>query len=568
MRAFLPNLGAAHLGRYKALGILLVRYGVRDFKLEVAKEALLGPLNSDAMPLDPDVEARARAFVLSLKAMGPTYVKFGQILSTRPDIVPPEYIRELEQLQDQVEPFSYADVERIVESELGVRISKAFGSFESVPLAAASLGQVHRATLRDGREVVVKVQRPAIRETIQGDLDVLEEIAAFLETHSSVAFRMNLAETVREARRTILSELDYVQEASNIEHFRIALAEFEEIQIPELIRDFTTSKVITCEYIDGKKVSRLSPLELVEHDYAPLATTLTRAYLKQICVDGVWHSDPHPGNVFLRGDRLVLLDFGMVSRISREFQDSVVKLLLGLTENRGHEVADVCMKVGTLRGGFDRPKFVKDISQIVTTYHDADLRDTNTGQLLFAVIGVAAANEIQVPSELAMLAKTMLHLDGITRKLDTDYNARETIRDYAESLLLMKVVQRLHPRNYYAPLLDLNELIIELPRRSRELLDQFVTGRVTTNISLTQADHLLKAIQTVANRITAGIVIAALVIGSSLIMRVPAEHQILGYPVLAVLGFLAASTFGGYMVITSLLLDRKDREKAKKDTLN
>lgn len=568
MRTFIRNLGAAHIGRYKDLGLLLTRYGLKDFKLDIKSDALIAQPEGEEKPLQPDVQARAKAFVQALKDMGPTYVKFGQILSTRPDIVPDEYICELEELQDQVEPFSYADVERIVESELGVRISKAFGSFETTPLAAASLGQVHRATLRDGREIAVKVQRPSIRETIQSDLDVLEEIATFLETHSSVATKMNLAETVREARRTILSELNYLQEATNIEHFRKSLAEFEDIQIPELIKDFTTSKVLTCEYIAGKKVSKLTPLELVDHDYAHLATTLTRAYLKQICVDGVWHSDPHPGNVFLRDAKIVLLDFGMVSRISRDFQDSVIKLLLSLTENRGREAAEICMKVGSLQEGFDRNKFVKEISRIVTTYYDANLRDTNTGHLLFAVIGVATANEIQVPSELAMLAKTLLHLDGITRKLDVDYNARETIRDYAESLLVKKVVQSLNPRNYYSSLMDLNELIMELPRRSRELLDQIITGRVTANITLTQAEHFLKGIQAVANRITAGLVIAALIIGSSLIMRVPARHLFLGYPVIAVLGFLGASAIGLYMVITALLQDRKDRDRARTNTLN
>jgi predicted unusual protein kinase regulating ubiquinone biosynthesis (AarF/ABC1/UbiB family) len=207
-----------------------------------------------------------------------------------------------------------------------------------------------------------------------------------------------------------------------------------------------------------------------------------------------------------------------------------IKLLLSLAEHRGREVAEVCMKVGNLQEGFDRNKFIKEISQVVSTYYDADLRDTNTGQLMFAVLGIAAANELQVPSELAMLAKTLLSLDGITRKLDTEFNARETIRDYAESLVVRKVAQSFNPRNYYTSLIDLNELLIELPRRARDVLDQTTTGRLSLNIALTQADHFLKGIQTVANRITVGLVVAALIIGSALIMRVPARFVILGYP--------------------------------------
>ncbi|HVT01745.1 MAG TPA: AarF/ABC1/UbiB kinase family protein [Thermoanaerobaculia bacterium] len=563
-------LKPAHLGRYRDLGLLLTRYGLKDFKLDLKSDALLAQVDSagEEKPLEPDVQARAKAFTAALSEMGPTYVKFGQILSTRPDIVPPEYICELEELQDQVEPFSYAEVEAIVEKELNAKVSKAFGSFEQAPLAAASLGQVHRATLREGQEIVVKVQRPNIRETIEQDLDVFAEIAVFLESHSAVAQKMSLTETVKEMRRTILTELNYTQEASVMENFRKSLAEYPEIVIPEVIHDYSTPRLLTTEYISGKKVSKLSPLELIDHDYAPLATVLTRAYLKQICVDGFWHSDPHPGNVFLRDGQLVLLDFGMVSRISREFQDQVIKLLLSVTENRGRDVAEVCMKVGSIQEGFDRNKFIKEISQLVTTYHDANLRDTNTGQLIFGVIGVATANEIQVPSELAMMAKTLLHLDGITRKLDPEFNPRETIRDYAESLVAKKVAQSFNPRNYYTSLMDLNELLIELPRRSRELLDQATTGRITLNIALTQADHFLKGIQAVANRITTGLVVAALIIGSALIMRIPTTFTIFGYPTLAILGFLAASAIGFYMVINALLQDRQDRAKAKPQILN
>jgi len=563
-------LKPTHIGRYRDLGLLLARYGLKDFKVDLKTDALLAQVDSagEEKPLEPDVQARAKAFTAALSDMGPTFVKFGQILSTRPDIVPPEYICELEELQDSVEPFSYAEVEQIVETELKVKVSKAFGSFEQTPLAAASLGQVHRATLRDGREVVVKVQRPNVRETIEQDLDVFAEISAFLESHSTVAQKMSLTDTVKEGRRTILTELNYTQEASNMENFRVSLAEYPEIVIPEVIHDFSTGKILTSEYISGKKVSKLTPLELVDHDYALLATVLTRAYLKQICVDGFWHSDPHPGNVFLRDGQLALLDFGMVSRISRDFQDQIIKLLLSVTENRGRDVAEVCMKVGTIREGFDRNKFIKDISQVVTTYHDANLRDTNTGQLIFVVIGIATANEIQVPSELAMMAKTLLHLDGITRKLDPQFNPRETIRDYAESLVAKKVAQSFNPRNYYTSLIDLNELLIELPRRSRELLDQTTTGRLTFNISLTQADHFLKGIQAIANRITTGLVVAALIIGSSLIMHIPTRFQLFGYPALAVLGFLAASAIGFYMVINALMQDRRDRVKVKPNILN
>jgi predicted unusual protein kinase regulating ubiquinone biosynthesis (AarF/ABC1/UbiB family) len=558
-------LQPSHLPRYAQLAMLFTRYGRKDFHVTTdPDEELAAPPEDDEQPLEPGVEERAKAFAASLKEMGPTFVKFGQVLSTRPDIVPPPYIAALEELQDKIEPFSFADVERIVEEELGGRISKIFADFDSVPVAAASLGQVHNAILRDGREVVVKVQRPGVRQSVDEDMKVFAEIAAFLDKHSQVARRMNLVGSVKQVRRSFVNELDYHHEARSILTFRRNLADFPEIYIPEVLRDLTTSRVLTMELIRGKKVSKITPLEIIDHDYANLADALTKAYLKQICVDGVWHSDPHPGNVFVREDQVVLLDFGMTSRIGGDMQDEIVKLLLGVTENRGEEVAEVCMRVGTTQEGFKRDQFVRDVSEMVSVYRDADLKEANAGRIVFQVIGVANANSLQVPAELAMLAKTLLQLDGITRRLDPDFNAQDVIRDYAEKLIGQKVRQKLRPRNYYTALLDLNSLALELPRRVRSIVGRVEEGSFTVGVNLNQIDHLLKAATKIANRLTVGLIIAAIIVGSSLMMRVQSRFQILGYPGLAMIGFVAASALGFYLVITILMQDRRDRHKAKR----
>lgn len=559
-------LKAEHAGRYTELALLFTRYGRKDFTLQTRLGEVPSAPVEDA-ELAPDVVARARAFAETLKSMGPTLVKFGQILSTRPDIVPLEYIKVLEELQDSLEPFSFAEVETTIENELKVRLSKAFASFDATPIAAASLGQVHRATMRDGREVVVKVQRPGVREVIEKDLEVFAEIAEFLEAHSTVAHKMNVVATVSHVRNTLLAELDYRQEARNTEILRRNLSEFPEIHVPIVLHDLSTERVLTTEMISGRKVSKLSPLSVIEHDYVELAAVLTRAYLKQICVDGFWHSDPHPGNVFLRegddGMQIVLLDFGMTSRISGTFQDEVIRLLLGISTNRGQEVAETCIRLGTVQEGFDHDKFVNDISTFVTRYHDADLKQVNTGQMIFSVIAIANMNELQVPGELAMLAKTLLLLDAITRKLDPRFDAQKVIREYSENLISKKVAQKFHPRNFYTPLLDLNQLVIDLPRRTRDLLDQAVTGRLTFTMKLSQADDLLAGMQKIANRITIGLVIAALIVGSSLMMRVPSRVQLFGYPILAILGYVVASAIGLYVVISTLMKDRRDRDRAK-----
>ncbi|HEX8255055.1 MAG TPA: AarF/UbiB family protein [Thermoanaerobaculia bacterium] len=556
-----------HIGAYRDLLLLFTRYGRKDFRLNITPEDFMATADPEQTEMEPDVRARAEAFAKALKNMGPTYVKFGQLLSTRPDIVPQEYIVALEQLQDDLEPFSFADVERIVEQELGVRISKGFESFESTPLAAASLGQVHRAVLRDGRDVVVKVQRPNVSEQVHKDLEVFGDIAVEIEKHTDIGRKMNLVAAIEQAKMVMFSELNYVQEARNTATIRQNLAQFPQIYIPEVVDDYTSSRVLTTELVRGRKVSKLTPLALIEGNYAELASVLTRAYLKQICVDGVWHSDPHPGNVFIREidgvPQLVLLDFGMVSRISQEFQDEVIKLLLAISSNRGGEVADACVRMCEAQERFDPTKFTREISTIVAAVHDASAKDINTGQLIFTVIGIANNNDLKAPAELTMLGKTLLHLDSITKTLDPDYDPQQVIRDYAEQLISQKLAQKFNPRNFYPALLDLNQLALDLPHRAREIVDLTAAGRLTFGIKLNQAEEFLAGMHKIANRITVGVVIAALLLSASMIMRVPTRFTLFGYPGLAVLGYLLASAAAFYLIVSTIVQDRRDQEKAK-----
>jgi ubiquinone biosynthesis protein len=549
-----------HLNRYRELALLFTRYG-RDFNVELdADDPLSG---RDRTESQADVNERAKSFAASLREMGPTFVKFGQLLSTRPDLVPPPYIRELEALQDQVEPFGADEVKSIIERELHLKIGQAFRSFDPVPLAAASLGQVHQAELLDGRSVVIKVQRPNVREVIESDLDVFRQISTVLESRSAVARKMNLIEMTRQARMTILGELDYLQEARNTIAFRINLEEFPDIYVPAVVEGMTTECVLTTELIEGKKVSRMTALDTIEHDYAGLAAQLTRAYLKQICVDGFWHSDPHPGNIFISEGRLILLDFGMVGRIGARFRDEVVRLLLSIAENRGEDVAESFIRFGQPQEKFDREIFIRDISELVTRYFNSDLGQTSAGDLLFKTITIANRDELKAPAELALLAKTLLQLDMITRTLDPDFNPRAVLRDYAEELVAKSVRERLRPRALYGTLLDFNDFVTVLPRRLRDVGEQLPAGKLTFNVRLPQADDFLRAAQRVANRITMGLVIAALIVGSALLGRAPSRFSIFGYPTVAVVGFVAASILGFYIVIATIIQDRRDREKAR-----
>jgi len=319
--------------------------------------------------------------------------------------------------------------------------------------------------------------------------------------------------------------------------------------------------VLTTELVRGRKVSKLTPLQMIDHDYAELAEVLTQAYLKQICIDGFWHSDPHPGNVFIRDidgeTELVLLDFGMVSRISRDFQDEIIKMLLAISANRGDEAADACVRMSEVGEQFDAMRFTHEISSVVAMYHDVDVRQANAGQMLFNVIAVANNNDLRVPAELAMLAKTLLNLDGITKKLDPNFDPPAVIRAYAERLMTQKLAQKFNPRNFYPALLDLNQLILDLPHRVREILDLTAASRLTFGVKLTQAEIFLAGIHKVANRITVGVVIAALLLSSSLIMRYPGKER------LAMIGYVIAAIAAVYLIVSTLVKDHRDEERAK-----
>src|SRR4029453_78711 len=324
--------------------------------------------------------------------------KIGQLLSTRADVLPIAYIEALARLQDDVEPFSFAEVERIVSEELQTRISKAFAEFAAIPIAAASLGQVHRAVLRDGRIVAVKVQRPGVREQILEDLEAFTEIAQLLDRHFEAGRLYQFEKMVEEFRKTILRELDYKREAQNLITLRENLEEFERIVVPAPVLDFTTGRVLTMDFVFGQKITALSPLEKIDIEGALLADELHRAYLKQILIDGFFHADPHPGNVFLTDDRrLALIDLGMVGWISSGMQESLLKLLLAISEGKGEDAAEQAAEIGDKLDTFDEREFRRRVVELVGEYENARLEQIQVGRVVMEVSRASADAGMRLP---------------------------------------------------------------------------------------------------------------------------------------------------------------------------
>ncbi len=552
------KLSINHLKRYKEIAHLLWKYGRSDLVKNMGMDE----------PFEPEKEGKSRNDVTpdqladDLEAMGPTYIKLGQVLAGRPDLLPAAYLKALERLQDKITPFSYDEVEQIVMDELGVRISKAFSRFDTTPIAAASLGQVHSAALRDGREVVVKVQRPGIRKQIAEDFEVLAEIAGFLDAHTDAGRRYRFQTVLEEFRLTIQQELNYENEAQNLKAVGKNLESFSLITVPQPVSDYSTRSVLTMDYVQGRKITAISPLARLDIDGAVLTEELFRAYLKQVLVDGLFHADPHPGNVFLTDDkRIALLDLGMVGHTAPGMQESLLKLLLAVSEGKGEDAAEIVIRISEKLRDFDAAELRRKISQLIVMRRDQGLERMRAGEALLDVSSIARENGLFVPSELTLLGKTLLQLDEIGRILDPEFDPNASIRRNVSDMMARRMKNDLTQGSVFSSLLELKDFTTQLPGRLNRLLDAVTNAEVEVKVKAVDAKLMLDGMQKIANRITMGLVLAALIVGAALMMRIETRFTLFGYPGLAILCFLAAAGLGFWLVINIVVQDRRDKKK-------
>ena len=557
------SLKPESLKRYKDIIALLIKYGRSD----LVKQASLVKIGGNhTSALATTVAPKAEELASDLESLGATFIKLGQLLSTRGDMLPEPYLDALSRLQDQVEPFPYEEVEQIVSSELGVRISKAFSEFDREPEAAASLAQVHRAYLRDGRAVVVKIQRPGVRDQIVNDLDALEEVAGFIDAHTEVGKRYEFGNLLAELRRSLLRELDFQREASNLIRLGENLREFDRLIVPVPIEDFTTSRVLTMEYVAGKNISNLSPLRLLELEGTDLADELFRAYLKQILIDGFFHADPHPGNVFLTYDnRIALLDLGMVSHINETFQEKLLQLLLAISEGRGDEAAEISIRMGEPKSNFDKSDYKHRVASLVARQADTSLERIDAGHVVLEITRISADCWFRMAPEFTMIAKTLLDLDRVVYTLAPDFDPNAIIRQEATNILTQRIVKSIRPGGILSSVVEVKEFVGKFPARVNKILD--VVGNNEMKISVDAIDErvVLDGLQKVANRITLGLILAALIVGAALMMRVETSFRILGYPGLPTIFFLLAAIAGVVLVFSIVFYDVKPKKKDGED---
>ncbi|MBT9568564.1 MAG: AarF/ABC1/UbiB kinase family protein [Thiobacillus sp.] len=549
------RLSLQHFQQYTQIAGLLWKYGRSDL---VKALSVSENLDTDALAAAHSGEASPRELADDLEAMGPTYIKLGQVLASRPDLLPAPYIEALARLQDDVRPFSFAEVEQIVTAELGVRISKAFSSFDEIPLATASLGQVHAATLRDGRQVVVKVQRPDIEQQIIDDMEVLAEIAEWMDAHTEFGRQHQLQSMIEEFRLVLKQELNYELEANNLKTIAKNLAGFESIFVPQPIASYTTRRVLTMDYVQGRKLTAIGPLTSLEMRGDTLAEELFHAYLKQVLVDGLFHADPHPGNVFFTDDkRIALLDLGMVGTTTPKMQECLLKILIAVSEGKSEEAAAVLIGMSRVTEAFDEVSLKKSIDHLVVQQHDQSLGDIKMGRTLLEVSQSAAQAGLFVPSELTLLGKTLMQLDQVGKLLDPRFDPNAAIRRYAADILAQRMRKQATQGSAMNAMLELRDFLTGLPVRLNKVMDVVGNSELEVKVRVVDADLIMEGLQKIANRIASGVILAALIIGAALLMQVNTRFQLFGYPGLAILCFLAAAAGGFWLLIAIFVQDQK-----------
>ncbi|NLW99729.1 MAG: AarF/ABC1/UbiB kinase family protein [Actinomycetales bacterium] len=565
----IAGVNSSHRSRYADLVRLLLRYRRSDLLSGAGlDEFVIGDAPVDGLSDGTDVPdgsdgTTAERFAADLEEMGPTYIKMGQLLSTRFDLLPPAYTQALTRLQDTVEPFPFEEVREIVESELGARIKDLFAEFSEEPIAAASLGQVHRAVTRTGRDVVVKVQRPDVRETIRDDMEVLGKLADTADKRTSVGRQYGLGQLLEQFRRSLVGELDYRREAKNLLRFIDLTRDYDLLVVPEPLLQLTTSRVLTMERMEGRKVTDLGPLALIELDSRPIVEQLFRCYLRMILDEGLLHADPHPGNLLVTDDgRLALLDLGMVATVPPRVQSHVVKLLLAISDGDGEEAARILADMGHPIDGYDAAAFRDAVSHLVSESVSSGA-DVQAGSVLVELSRISGAHGLRPPAEMSMIGKALLNLDQATVHLDPYFAPAEAIRENVAEIFASSL--KTSPSGLLAAAIETKEFTAQLPRRANRILDNLAQGEFTLHVEAIDEHRLHLVLQRIANRLTLGLIIAATIIGAAMMMRVETDARILGFPAIAMAFFVFAVVAGTALAVHIFRTDEKVARTARHD---
>jgi ubiquinone biosynthesis protein len=463
----------------------------------------------------------------TLEDLGPTYIKLGQLMSGRGDLLPPGFTEELTKLLDAAPAFAYEEVVKQIERELGYPPEDIFASFERTPIAAASIGQVHCAVLSNGDRVVVKVQRPNIHQIVKSDLDLLTRQAQFLERRSEAARNYNLIEIVEELGYSLRNELDYTSEAQNIDRFYQAYADDPNIRIPRVYWEYTTRHVIVMEELDGIKLTEMDRLKREGYDLAAIAEIGTNFYMKQIFEDGFFHADPHPANIMVVGDQLVILDFGMVAFLSKRLRDDLGDLLVAVINQDIGRVVTVMVRIGVITRSTNLRELERDIHRLLVRYLGLPLYQMDVANILKEIFSISFMHHIRLPSDFALLIRTVIILNSVGSQLDPDYRLVASLEPFVRQIVRDRVNVTRIGMNAMRSFEAVSTLVQRFPNRLDDLWDQLDSGDLTVGVSVRDLRMIIQRVDRIANRVAFALIVASLIVGSALILMGGSEIQTL-----------------------------------------
>jgi ubiquinone biosynthesis protein len=552
----LPIRGVRHLRRFQQIAQILARHGFGEL-LDLLGAAPVFPL-ARALRRRPSLGPPQR-LRMALEELGPTFVKLGQVLSTRPDLLPPAYIAELARLQDTVPPEPWEPVRAQLEAELGAPVEEVFATLDPEPIAAASLAQVHAATLPDGAEVVVKVQRPDIEATINVDLDILADVARLLQTRTPLGELYDLPGIVEEFAATLRAELDFYREGHNADRFRANFADEPYLYIPKVYWEYTTRRVLVMERIRGIKIDDIAALDAAGYDRYRIGLHAARMVIKEVLEDGFFHADPHPGNFFVMpGEVIGAMDFGMVGYLSRRTRTDLVCLYVAAIQLDEEAVVDQLVRMGVVGGAVDRIGLQHDIGRLLRKYAGLPLKAIRARDMVEEAMPIAFRHHLRLPSELWLLGKTLAMMEGVGLKLVPDFDMFAVSRPYVQRFMREMASPRAWMPSLIRGVGDWAQLLDMLPRTGMQLLTRAERGELEVSLRHQELGRALVYLDRLANRLALSILLAALIVGLALL--VPAFHLAERgglITALVILGFALASLLGLWLVISILRSGRR-----------
>jgi len=551
------NRNLRSLKRYRQILGVLIKYGFGhiieqlniDYYLELGKRIVsLGTFSRELERL-----SQAERLRLALEELGPTFIKLGQLLSTRPDIIPLEYITELQKLQDRVPAVSTEEIKKQFALELDNKADSLFEKFDPLPLAAASVAQVHRGVLKNGEQVVFKIMRPGIQRVVDTDVDILMGLAYLIENHLPGGDMYDPIGLVKEFRRTINRELDFSREGRTIDRFSKNFNEDDSVRIPQVYWEYSGRTVLTLEYLAGIKVSHLDELIEAGYNLKEIARRGADCFLKQVFDYGFFHADPHPGNIYVLPDNVIcIFDFGMVGRLDEDSKQQLTELLLSILRRDVDHIISQLLYSGDLHDDSNMKNLKRDLSEFIDDYYDLLLQDIRVGKLLIDFIQILTEYQIKFPANMLLLARALIAIEGVGRQLDPTFNMIEQVRPFAESIVSERYTPTNISKDLARTLQSYHALGKSLPKDIKEFINRVNRNKFKIDLEHRGLERLITDLDKSSNRISFSMVIAALVIGSSIIMQTDKGPILFGFPALGLLGYSIAGFLGFGLAIAIL----------------